>query len=94
MDFRIGGKLGRGPLGASYAGQLPDGRAIVVKVITSRFQEHPQLLEQVLGDLRQWTTYRQPNAAATLAVTQFEGRWVALFEQAPGKPLDRCARCR
>lgn len=89
MDFRIGAKLGRGPLGASYAGQLPDGRAIVVKAITSRFQEHPQLLEQVLGDLRAWVAYRHANVAATLAVTQFEGRWVILAEQAPGKTLER-----
>lgn len=90
MDFRIGAKLGRGPLGASYSGQLAAGGApVVVKVITSRFDEHPHLLEQVLADVRSWTSFRHPNAVATLALSSHEGRHVALFEPAPGKPLTR-----
>lgn len=90
MDFRVGAKLGRGPLGASYSGQVvPAGTPIVVKVITSRFDEHPQLLELVLADLRGWALYRHPNAVSTLEVSGFEGRHVALFDQAPGRPLDR-----
>lgn len=90
MEFKVGAKLGRGPLGASYSGELvPEGAPIVVKAITSRFQEHPHLLELVLADLRAWSLFRHQNAAAPLGVAQFEGRPVALFQAAPGKPLDR-----
>lgn len=90
MDFRVGAKLGRGPLGASYSGQLAAPPApVVVKVITSRFEEHPHLLAQVLDDLRAWSSFRHPNAVSTLGQSQLDGRHVALFDQAPGKPLDR-----
>lgn len=90
MTFRIGAKLGRGPFGASYAGQLEaDGSPVVIKVITSRFHEHPQLLERVLADLRAWSTFRHANAAGTIGVPLFESRHVAVYEHAMGKPLDR-----
>lgn len=90
MTFRIGAKLGRGPFGASYAAQLEaDGSPVVVKVITSRFHEHPQLLERVLVDLRAWSTFRHMNAAGTLGVPLYESRHVVLYEHAMGKPLDR-----
>lgn len=90
MDFRIGAKLGRGPLGASYAAQLTaSGTPVVLKVITSRFGEHPALLKQVLGDLGAWSSFRHINAAGPVSLSTYEGRDVALFELAPGKPLDR-----
>jgi serine/threonine protein kinase len=90
MNFRIGAKLGRGPFGASYAAQLEaDGSPVVVKVITSRFHEHPQLLERVLADLRAWSVFRHPNAAGTIGVPLYESRHVVVYEHAMGKPLDR-----
>jgi serine/threonine protein kinase len=92
MEFRIGAKVGRGPFGATYSAQLPDGTVCVVKAITSRFHEHPAALEQVLADARAWAALRHPGLVTTLGVSLYEGRQVILYEQAPGKTLDRCVK--
>lgn len=84
-DFAIEGKLGRGPAGATYKGKLANGTPIVVKVLTGRFAEHPQLLRQIVTeDLQPFVGYQHVNAASTLRVTQYQGRTVILFEQARG----------
>lgn len=88
MDLRIGAKLGRGPVGTTYAGHA-DGAAVTIKVITSRFNEQPQLLQDVLADVRAWVGFRHPNIAATLGLAEQEGRHVIIFETSPGRTLEQ-----
>jgi len=86
-QFQIGPKLGRGVVGTSYSGQLADHTPVVVKVISRRFHEHAELLEQVLEDLRGWEGFRHLNVACTRSVGRHQDRHVVLFERAPGTTL-------
>lgn len=86
--YESGPKLGRGPVGLCYLGRKKLDRApVVVKVISRRFDEHPTLLADVLGDLQAWIGFRHPSVAATLAKGISNGRNVVVFEQARGQPL-------
>jgi len=88
VDLRIGAKLGRGPVGACYAGQLA-GAPVIVKVLTSRFHEQPQLLAEVLADARAWLGFAHPNVAKIVEIGEHEARQVVVYEPAPGKTIDR-----
>lgn len=86
--YESGPKLGRGPVGLCYLGRKKlDRSPVVVKVISRRFDEHPTLLADVLGDLQAWIGFRHPSVAATLAKGISNGRNVVVFEQARGQPL-------
>ncbi len=90
MELVIGEKLGRGPLGASYAAQWgAPRRAVVAKALTSRLDAHPALRDQLLAELRAFVGFSHPHLVATLEVGEHEGRQVAVFERGPGAPLAR-----
>ncbi|RMG18317.1 MAG: serine/threonine protein kinase [Planctomycetota bacterium] len=89
VQFALGRKLGRGPVGASYAARLADGRHAVAKVITRRFRQNQRLLEEVLKDLRSFVGFRNPNAVETIAVTRYEDRDVVLYAPLRGETLAR-----
>lgn len=87
-DFLSGPKVGRGPVGTSYTGRRKsDGAPVVVKVLSRRFAQHPDLLAQVLGDVGAWADVRHPRLAGLLATGVSNERQVIIYEQAPGAPL-------
>ncbi|RMG09174.1 MAG: serine/threonine protein kinase [Planctomycetota bacterium] len=89
-DFELGERLGRGPVGTAYRGRRKSDRApVVVKVLSRRFRRHPEVLEQVLADVRRWRGLRTPRLAAVLAVGVSNERDVIVYEEAPGKSLAR-----
>jgi protein kinase-like protein len=58
----------------------------VVKVLNKRFQDYPALLEQVDQDLRPWSI-EHPRLSRLVTRGQSNGREVAVFSFAEGKPL-------
>jgi serine/threonine protein kinase len=87
--FASGPKVGRGPVGTSYQGRRKaDGAPVVVKVLSRRFSQHPDLLAQVLEDVGAWSGFRHPNLASALAVGISNERHVIVFEQARGVTLE------
>jgi serine/threonine protein kinase len=85
---RIGAKLGRGAVGASYKGRFR-GRAgeVAVKVISRKFSQHKEILDKILGDLREATQVKHQNVLAVLDVVDAEGRNVAICELSSGQTL-------
>lgn len=92
--FRIDKKLARGPVGTSYAATLLEGPGgpAVAKLITSKFHEHPQLLEQLLDDVQAWIGFQHPNLVGTRGVGETQGRKMILFDHAPGQTLEAWLR--
>lgn len=89
-DFLSGPKIGRGPVGTSYEGKRKsDGAPVVVKVLSRRFAQHPDLLAQVLEDVGAWTGLRHQNLTAALAIGVSNDRHVMIFERAPGATLEQ-----
>ncbi|MGE0709489.1 MAG: serine/threonine protein kinase [Planctomycetota bacterium] len=84
----IGEKLGRGAVGATYEGtarghDLP----VVLKVISRKFSQHAEILEQIKDDLRAAAKLRHPNVLGVLEVIETEGRDLAVLERSSGKTL-------
>ncbi|MCO5164938.1 MAG: protein kinase [Planctomycetes bacterium] len=95
-DFLSGAKVGRGPVGTSYTGRRKsDGALVVVKVLSRRFAQHPDLLAQVLDDVGAWQGVHHPRLAGALATGVSNERQVIIYEEAPGGPLsDRAGPAR
>lgn len=86
-EFELGGQLGAGPVGATFRGRRKaEGSPVVVKVLNKRFQDYPALLEQVDQDLKPWSV-EHPRLGRLLKRGQSNGREVAIFSFAEGKPL-------
>ena len=91
--FKIEKKLGRGPVGASYAATLVDsGLPVVAKVVTSKFHDHPQLLEAMVEDVRSWVGFQHANLVLTRGVGEHQGRKLILFDHAPGQTVESWLR--
>jgi serine/threonine protein kinase len=87
-DFELGPKLGRGPVGASYLGRRKsNGAQCVVKVISRRFQSHPDILNRVTDHLRGWEQVSHGHVAEILALGLSNDRDVVVYEMAPGRSL-------
>ena len=94
-EFWIGSKIGRGPVGTSYDGMLKEGRRqVVVKVISRRFHEYPDLLQGILGDLEGWVGFEHNNVVPTLRVTTYQDRHAVIFDKATGENLESYLRDR
>jgi serine/threonine protein kinase len=81
-------------VGTSYGGRLASGHPVVVKVITRRFRQKPQLLEEIKKDLRAFLGFRQANVVSTVDVGRYEDRDVVLFEHAPGVTVEALIKQR
>jgi len=91
--FECGDKLGRGPVGATYEGRRKvDAGPVVVKVVSRRFQQHPEVLDSLLNAVRRWQALEHPNVARTLRTGLSNGRNVIVFEKARGKPVSEWLR--
>jgi serine/threonine-protein kinase len=94
-DFWIGSKIGRGPVGTSYEGMLKEGRRpVVVKVISRRFHEYPDILKQILDDLQGWVGFDHANVVTTHAVTTYQDRHAVIYDKAPGETIEEYLRER
>ena len=88
-DFFLGPLIGHGTVGSSYVGRRKsDGGSVVVKTLSSRFTEFPALLAEVHEELESWLGLRAPGLASLLALGRSHGHTVAVYERAPGQPLD------
>lgn len=92
-DYEPSEKLGTGPIGPSYlARRRSDGAEVVVKVVSPRFQEHPEVLDQLRRDLRAWTGYEAPGAAGPIAAGTLAGKRVVVYPKLAGSTLEDVVR--
>lgn len=91
--FKIDQKLARGPVGTSYAATLLEGNLpVIAKLVTSKFHEHPQLLEQLLSDVQAWVGFQHPNLVTTRGVGDHQHRKLILTDRAPGQTIEAWLR--
>lgn len=86
--FALGEKLGRGPMGSTYAGRREgDGAPVVIKVLTRKFNGHPDLVARLLTDVRAFFGLRHAHLGETLAVGSVRDRHTVVFQRLPGPTL-------
>ncbi|MEZ6187382.1 MAG: serine/threonine-protein kinase [Planctomycetota bacterium] len=85
--YETGPKLGRGPVGTSYAGRRADGSPVVVKALSKRFAKHPDVVRQVEDDLSRWKGFAHPTAVSVFDVGTSNERTVIVYSRARGENL-------
>lgn len=91
---RLGAELGRGSAGTTYEGELwGHSGPVVLKVLTRRFDRHPELAEEVLAGLEAARAVSGPQVLAVLEVLRnVGGRKVVVAERASGPTLREVLR--
>ncbi len=85
---KVGEKIGRGPAGTTYEGQLPGaGPPIVVKVLSKKFGKHPELIKRILDGVRAAASFAHPGAVRVVRAMQVAGRDMVIFERVNGRTL-------
>ncbi|MGE0710982.1 MAG: protein kinase [Planctomycetota bacterium] len=84
MQLTVEGKLGRGPAGTCYRARREDGSYVAAKVLRQAFAEHPQLYQRIRAEVERWIGFAHPQALATLAWEQVQGRDAVITELASG----------
>ena len=93
--IKLGRKIGLGPVGSSYQGELKDHpHPVAVKVISQRFAKHPELLARILEAMRKAEGLVDPRIVGVLRVVHVAGRDAAVSELCPGTPLREVLRAR
>lgn len=92
--IRLGAELGRGSAGTTYEGELwGHSGAVVLKVLTRRFDRHPELAEEILTGLEAAKAVQGPQVLAVLEVLRgVGGRNVIVAERASGPSLREVLR--
>ena len=87
---QIGDKIGRGPVGTTYAGSMGDYSGdVVIKVLSQRFDQHEGLVDMVLGDFRRAEGLGGPAVVGLLRLTEVSGRHLCVMEKESGGTLRR-----
>src|SRR5690606_23934986 len=81
IDFKD--KLGNGPCGASYSGvDRSNDKLYALKVLSSKFAKHPEILAQITGDLKKVLSAQIhiDHAANLLLIFEREGRTILVSD--------------
>lgn len=84
-------KIGAGPIGASYDGvHRASQKPYVLKVLSSKFNKYPPLLEHVTNDVKAVikADLQHPNILRTRHIFEREGRNVVVFDKGEGQALN------
>ncbi|MEZ6184895.1 MAG: protein kinase [Planctomycetota bacterium] len=84
--FNLGEQIGRGPIGRTCEGSLGD-RPVAVKVISARFDQHPQVVQNLLDRAVASQVLDHPNLVRFVQVIRAKNRTLILQERVQGVPL-------
>lgn len=84
--FSLGDQIGRGPVGRCCEGTIGD-RPVAVKVISAKFDPHPQIVQTLIERVLQSKALDHPNLLRFIKVINAKNRKLILMERAQGSPL-------
>ncbi|HBP17828.1 MAG TPA: hypothetical protein DEA08_08545 [Planctomycetes bacterium] len=91
--YQLGPLIAHGSCYSSYQGRGPEGEATRVCVLSSRFEQHPELLREVTSELRAWSGFRSEGGAGPLRLGRTLQRGerppqtVVIYPALPGQSL-------